>query len=136
MGEAASMKSVDTNVVLRFMLGDDEGQSLTAEAIFLGPCYLPLTVLIETAWVLAYSYDRTRTQVADGLLALIDQPKVSLENENAVRWALARYRDDNADLADMIHLVASMRCEQFLTFDRKLAVQAGPDAPVKIETLT
>lgn len=136
MGEAATMRSVDTNVVLRFMLGDDEGQSRTAEEIFLGPCYIPLTVLIETGWVLAYSYARSRTQIADGLLALIDQPKVSLENENVVRWALVRYRDDNADLADMIHLVASMRCEQFSTFDRKLPIQAGPDAPVVIETLT
>jgi predicted nucleic-acid-binding protein len=136
MGEAATMKAVDTNIVLRFMLGDDEGQSRTAEEIFLGPCYIALTVLIETGWVLAYSYGRSRTQIADGLLALIDQPKVSLENENVVRWALARYRDDNADLADMIHLVASMRYEQFSTFDRKLAVQAGPDAPVSIETLT
>ena len=79
------MMSVDTNIVLRFILGDAPEQSQTAEAIFRGPTFIALTVLIEAGWVLAYSYGRSRLQIADALLALIDQPNVALDSEPAVR---------------------------------------------------
>jgi predicted nucleic-acid-binding protein len=135
MEQASAMKAVDTNVVLRFILNDDERQSGIADEIFRFPCLIPLTVVVEASWVLSYSYDFSREQIADALLGLLDQPAVSLQNENEVRWALGRYRNHNADLADMIHLVASMRCERFSTFDRRLGGQAGSGSPVVVDTL-
>jgi len=129
------MKSVDTNVAVRFILGDDDNQSKTAAEVFRSPCFIPLTVLVETGWVLGASYGLDECQIAGALLALLDQPTVSTESEAEVRWALARYRDKGADLADMIHLVVSRRTEAFVTFDRKLPRQAGPDAPVHVDVL-
>lgn len=128
--------ALDTNVVLRFILGDHPQQADAASAIIRQPCFIPLTVLVEAGWVLANSYALPRQAIANALLALLDQPTVALESENEVRWALRRYRDHGADLADMVHLVASVRRRAFVTFDRRLAGQAGDDSPVPVDTLS
>ena len=127
--------SLDTNVVVRFILGDHPQQAAAAAMVIRQSCFIPLTVLLETGWVLSNSYGLSRQAIGDALLAVIDQPTVAVESENEVRWALRRYRDHGADLADMIHLVASARRRAFVTFDRRLAGQAGDASPVPVDTL-
>jgi predicted nucleic-acid-binding protein len=84
------VKTLDTNVVVRVLVGDDPQQTPIAERAFLeaiaaGGVYLPDVVLAEVAWVLhGYNLDRatrhrllerlvrTRGVVVDDIDAVID----------------------------------------------------------------
>jgi len=129
------LKAVDTNILIRWITGDDEHQAAMAGAIIAEPLFVPLTVLLETAWVLsARRYGLDRSEVAAALLAVIDMDTVHIEAPVAVRWAIGRY-SEGADFADMLHLVASRRAEGFVTFDRNLARRSGSDTPLQVQTI-
>jgi predicted nucleic-acid-binding protein len=136
MGQARTLISLDTNVLLRIIVRDDPGQYDTAVSVLMSPVFVPTTVLLETAWVLANTYKLERTGLADALLGIIDAPTVTVDDEVAVRWALGRYREARSDIADLLHLVQARRSDKFVTFDNKLAAQAGSKAPVAIAALT
>lgn len=127
------MKAVDTNVLVRWITRDDPVQTPLADQVMRTPVYVPLTVLIELAWVLrGEPYNMTRDVLTESLRLLIDLDGVTVPLEDAVRWAIERHRN-GADFADMVHLIESRRTDAFLTFERRLAKLAGPDAPVPVE---
>jgi predicted nucleic-acid-binding protein len=127
--------AADTNVVVRWIVGDDLEQTERATAVFEHPTFISLTVLIETVWVLSgRRYALDRATVADLLDRIVAARSVLLEHESAVSWAISRYRA-GADFADMIHLIAAADAERFVTFDLRLAGQAGASPPLAIETL-
>ena len=123
------MRAVDTNIVLRAILGDHAKQTPIAVRIMAGETFIPITVLIEIGWMLSRSLRYPRPQVADTLSDLVDSSTVA--DEPHVRWAIARYRA-GADFAAMLHLVTARDMAGFVTFDRELAQDAGPDAPVAV----
>lgn len=129
------MKSVDTNIVVRLIAADDEGQ--LASALYLlatSDVFISLGVLIESEWVLRsyYLYDRQRLNNA--LVALLDLSGVLVVDREAVDWALSRHAL-GADLADMLHLVGSKNAESFVTFDKYLTRDAGDASPVRVELI-
>ena len=128
------MKSLDTNVLARFLLGDDPEQEVMADSIMRSDVIVPITVLLETAWLLAFRYGRSRGEVADVLSRVVAMSNVAVADEPRILWALDRLRR-GADLADMFHLVESRDASCFSTFDRSLRRSAGKDAPIEIETL-
>jgi len=128
------MRAVDTNIVIRFLLGDDERQSAAAREIVDTQCLLPMTVLLETVWVLESRYEFARADVVRLLRCFVDLETVHCDNLAMIPWALERYQG-GADIADMLHLVEARDATQFTTFDRRLAKRAGPNPPVPVETL-
>ena len=51
------MVAVDTNVLVRLLTNDHAAQAARAAAVFQsGPVFIPKSVLLETEWVLRYSY--------------------------------------------------------------------------------
>ena len=128
------MKALDTNVVIRLLVADDPAQAVLAEAQITVPVLISLTVLLETAWVLASRYGLVREATATVLLNFIDQPTITIEEPMLVRWAIERFRS-GADFADMIHLVAARAGSAFVTFDRAMGREAGTDSPVPVELL-
>lgn len=127
--------AVDTNLVVRWIIGDDPEQTERSTAIFEQETYISLTVLIETVWVLSgRRYGLNRTLVADLLDRIVRARSVTIEHEASLPWAIDRYRA-GANFADMIHLIAAATADRFVTFDRRLVTQAGEIAPLAIETL-
>ena len=126
------MRAVDTNIVARFILNDDPIQSPTARAVIIGGAHVPLTVLLEAAWLFRSRYKRSRAAIHQVLLRLIDLPSITVNEPDLVRWALDRY-ECGADIADMIHIAASTHASVFLSFEDKLADKAGPNSPVPVE---
>nr|WP_249403737.1 type II toxin-antitoxin system VapC family toxin [Sphingomonas sp. CFBP 13720] len=116
------------------MLADHPEQTAAAIAIIGSGVYIPLTVLLELGWLLTSRYRQSREVVAAALLNLIDLPSVQVAEVAIVRWALGRF-GDGGDFADMLHLVAARDATAFATFDRGVAIAAGPDSPVAVETL-
>ncbi len=128
------MKAIDANVIARMLIGDDQEQARKAEAIVREGVFVPITVLLETAWLLRSRYRMSRMETATALKTFVDLPEVLVADPGGVAWALDRFAIAG-DLADLIHLVDSNMTEAFVTFDRALAVQAGPDTPVTVETV-
>ena len=59
-------------------------------------------------------------------------PDVVVSDLALLSWALTRYAD-SADVGDMLHLVEAAGHDSFLTFDRKLAKQAGDATPIQVK---
>ena len=52
------MVAVDTNVLVRLLVADHAAQATRAAAVFrAGRVFIPKSVLLETEWVLRYSYN-------------------------------------------------------------------------------
>jgi predicted nucleic-acid-binding protein len=118
------LKSVDTNILVRFILGDDPDQSPKAEAIVAQGVSVPITVLLELGWVLSTRYAFDRNRLAATLSALLDTPGIAIADEPTIRHALAAHAD-GADFADAIHLVSARGSDAFLTFDRGVKAEYG-----------
>lgn len=125
------MKAVDTNVLARFMLDDDPVQSPIARDLVKAGVFVPLTVLLELGWLLQSRYGLERGHLAASLLDLFDVPGVVLDDEGAVRSAVAAFAQ-GGDFADHIHLVAAKGVEAFATFDRRVVANKGIGVPVEI----
>jgi predicted nucleic-acid-binding protein len=125
----------DTNVVVRLLLRDDAAQAKKAEHAFLRHArgegvFLPLVVLVETAWVLAYTYELSRSAIHDHLLALTRTRGVVVDEAERVQEALDTYAAGAADFADYVILAGTRRagCKSLLTFDRRLGRERGVSA--------
>jgi predicted nucleic-acid-binding protein len=112
------MITVDTNILVRIVMGDDAAQ--TAIGLRVLQCGEPVlllnSVLLETAWVLKSVYGVPPGEIAAVLHDLMCIPMVMLESP-ATLEAVAWYQD-GMDFADAIHLAgAASRCEKLVTFD-------------------
>jgi predicted nucleic-acid-binding protein len=126
------MDVVDTNILARYFLDDDHEQSPRARAILMHGAFVSNSVLLETAWLLQSRYNQSPKAISSALLALIAMPDVVVSDLTLLSWALTRYAD-GADVGDMLHLVEAAGHDCFLTFDRKLAKQAGDATPVHVK---
>ncbi len=99
------MIAVDTNVLLRYLLRDNEVRAEKARHIFERAERVLITdvVLAETMWTLVGR--RYRAVKAD-LVAVVDNllqdPKVCFEDDDVVWKALQAYRKTDADFADAL----------------------------------
>jgi predicted nucleic-acid-binding protein len=128
------MIAVDTNVIVRFLVGDDPHQTVLARRTVARGIFVSHGVLMEAEWVLRTAYRLTAVWIADAFLDLVDLDCVQTDDPDLLRWAIDRYRT-GADWADMLHLIAGRAHAGFATFDRALPRQAGVDAPVGIEVV-
>jgi predicted nucleic-acid-binding protein len=125
----------DTNVVVRLLLRDDAAQAKKAEQAFLRHArgdgvFLPLVVVVETAWVLAYTYELSRRAIHEHLVSLIRTRGVVVDEADLVQDALDAYAKGAADFADYVILAATRQagCRTLLTFDRRLGKERGVSA--------
>lgn len=120
------MIGVDTNVLIRHIVGDDRGQAAAA-ARFLAarsaddPVFVSSTVLVELIWTLGTRYRQPPAVVARIVESLLSSADVVVEGPESVRRALADAVDANADLADAIiaHRAIDAGCDGIVTFDRR-----------------
>ncbi len=126
------MVAVDTNVVVRLVTSDHPAQTARAAAIFrAGPVYIPKSVLLETEWVLRYSYDLKSDAILRALRALLGLPNVSTEDPSAVVAAL-NLLEKGFDFADALHVASSATPGRFVTFDARLVRRARTASPVVV----
>src|ERR1035438_383437 len=98
------MTAVDTNIVVRFVTGDDPKQTNAARSLFAaGPVWIAKTVLLETRWVLRYLYGYEKTAIHHAFTNLLGLENVRMEDESCVAAALA-LTACGIDLADAMHL--------------------------------
>lgn len=118
------MTGVDTNILVRLLTGDDPAQSARAQAVFRKPSlFIPETVMLETEWVLRYSYEFEPSAICAAFVKLCGLPNVTLANPHRMLTALQWYAD-GMDFADALHLAQSQACTAFVSFDRKFIQKA------------
>ena len=118
---SAGVHGVDTNVIIRYLTGDDPAQAAKARAIIgRQPVFVPRTVLLEVEWVLRSAYGLPLAQIIAALRALAGLPGVSVEDAASVAKALD-WAEAGMDFADALHLAAVESCAGFFTFDQQFA---------------
>lgn len=126
------MIAVDTNIIVRLIVGDDEDQIARAFALAgRETFYVSLTVLIETEWVLRSRYGYDRAQIVTALRGLRDLVDLRFEHDEDVAWAIDRYAEAG-ELADYAHLAAARPIGRFATFEVRLARRAGELSPATV----
>jgi predicted nucleic acid-binding protein len=115
------MLAIDTNLIVRYLVGDHPGQSAKARALIDGnEVFVCCTVLLETEWVLRSFYEFEPLRLARALTDFAGLPRVNMENPALVAKALD-WMKRGIDLDDALHLLHSKDCEAFVTFDARFA---------------
>lgn len=126
------MLAVDTNVVVRLLVNDDQRQGAMARRLFeSGEIFIGVTVLLETAWVLESVYELSAGDAARVLRGLLGLPNVRVEDAGAVAAALDAV-SKGLELADALHLLRAPVEAEFVTFDRVLAKAGRKARPVRL----
>ena len=132
MRSVDAMRAVDTNVVVRYLVKDDDAQSARArDVVGSGGIFVPLTVVLECEWVLRSLYGFSGSAVIAALEAFCGAPGVAVGEAPAVKRAF-RLAKQGLDFADALHLAQATECEAFVTFDRRLARKAGRLAETRV----
>ncbi len=89
---ATAMRAVDTNVLVRLIVGDDPRQAAEAERFTASGAWVSLLVLAETVWVLATVYDRSPSVLARTIDMLLRHKDLTLQDPEVAAVALEHYR--------------------------------------------
>ena len=124
------MLAVDTNLIVRYLIGDHHQQAAKARAVIDSKdVFVSTTVMLETEWVLRSVYGFTPTQVCAALRGFAGLTRVSLEDPGLVATALDRMAH-GLDFTDALHFGRADDCDAFVTFDRKF-IKAARTAGLK-----
>jgi predicted nucleic acid-binding protein len=126
--------AVDTNVVARIILADDEAQTSRARSLVTRETVLVrTTVVLEAYWVLRRLGKQTHEKALRGLTAFLGLPTVVVEEPERVRVAID-LSIAGVGFADALHLSGLRPEDRFASFDRDLArtsARAGVAAVVE-----
>ncbi|WP_298855362.1 type II toxin-antitoxin system VapC family toxin [uncultured Paracoccus sp.] len=118
------MIAIDTNIVVRYLTGDHPEQSNRAREIVDGqPVLVPVTVVLETEWVLRSAYGYNPADVVRALRAFGGLPEVTIQDA-AILSAAFNLTEHGMDFADALHLGLSEEQDALLTFDRRFVKAA------------
>ena len=118
---------VDTNVLVRLFVTDDEVQHELSKAFFSSVAddmivVVDRVVLAEFYWVLRARYGQRDVAILDIIDMILERSDIEIEDRALVEAALAVARD-GADLSDALIATANQRngCRHTVTFDRQAA---------------
>ncbi len=99
------MIAVDTNVLLRYLLKDDDTQAEKSRRVFERAECILITdiVLVEAVWTLiGRRYRATRDDIIAVVEKLLQEPNVRFEDDEVIWSALQAYRETEANFADAL----------------------------------
>ena len=127
------MLGIDTNVLVRFLVQDDEAQFEKARKLIKREVaagrrvFVNQLILMETEWVLRSRYAVPKNQIIEAISGLLDATDVQFEDEPAIEEALFIWKDATADFADCLIGAKNRRmgCRVTATFDIKASKLPG-----------
>lgn len=125
--------TIDTNVLVRLAVQDDETQTQAAQALFAEGHELILTLpmLCEFVWVLRRGYGIPYARIAEVMRELLTSETIGVDRRSAL--AGVAMLEAGGDFADAViaHEGRWLGAETFVSFDRravKLLAEAGEKA--------
>ncbi len=127
------MPALDTNVLVRYVVRDDEAQ-LSAARRLIRSCvsrgqtlFVPITVTLEFEWVLRSNFGFSKVETIDALSTLFSAAELTFESERALEVALHLYREGSADFADCVHIALAAQARELplWTFDKRAGKVGG-----------
>jgi len=122
------MLAVDTNILVRLIVRDDQKQVLAAEQTIAAGAWVSHLVLTEATWVLDAVYERTARQIALAVEMLLDHKHLVVQEPEVVSAALGHFRARPVlGFSDCLLLEIARKNGHlpFGTFDRDLAKLPG-----------
>jgi len=121
------MKALDTNVLVRFLVRDNDQQAKTIYRIFKQAesdkeeLFVPLLVVLEILWVLESVYKIPRQEILDSINDLVLMPILEFEAQSVILKFVSSAQENKMDLSDLLIALSakSSGCEYVLTFDRR-----------------
>ena len=121
------MKALDTNVLVRFLVRDNEKQAKSVYRKFKEAetnkeiLFVPVLVVLETIWVLESVYGVTRQEILDSIDELLLMPILEFEVQSVIRNFVSSARETKMDLSDLLiaHSAKYSGCECVITFDKR-----------------
>ena len=121
------MKAIDTNILVRFLVGDDELQARKVYDIFKqvesskSELFVPILIVLELIWVLETVYDIPQLEIIDSISELMLMPILKFEHLTALHQFTKNTTADKYDLSDLLiaYSAAEQGCETTITFDKK-----------------
>jgi len=131
------MIGLDTNVLVRYLVEDDEPQcrratKLIEEAVTHGEqLFISDIVMCETVWVLSSAYRFSRTEIVDVLAALLRAKSVVFTSTDRLARSLDAFRKGKGDFADYLirELAQTVGADTVATFDKSLLKETGFSKP-------
>jgi predicted nucleic-acid-binding protein len=127
------MLGIDTNVLVRYLVRDDEvhfekAKKLIKREVLAGrSVFVNQLVLMETEWVLRSRYAVSKNQIIEAISGLLDAADVQFEDEPAIEEAIFTWKEVSADFADCLIGIRNKRlgCRATLSFDAKASRLIG-----------
>lgn len=121
------MKGIDTNILVRFLVGDDPDQANAVYNLFKKieedkrQLFVSLLVVLELLWVLEAVYKIKRNKIIASLADLILMPILEFENLEAIQNFIIESKNTRYELSDLLIANTSSfyGCESVLTFDKQ-----------------
>ncbi len=127
------MPSVDTNVLVRLLTGDNAAQCKASQELFSSEdIFIADTVILETEWVLRAAYSLDPASVCNAFRQVFGLPNVTLANGQVVATAIA-WHEAGVDFADAFHLALSQNHESLKTFDADFIKRAKTIGACRVE---
>lgn len=119
------MLGIDTNVLVRFLVRDDDAQFEKARKLIKREVaaghrvFVNQLVLMETEWVLRSRYVAPKSKIIEAISGLLDATDVQFEDEPSIEEALFMWKDSTADFADCLIGAKNRRlgCRATVSFD-------------------
>jgi predicted nucleic-acid-binding protein len=123
------MPGLDTNVLVRWLVEDDDTQVARAKNLFetarsrRTTLFVPDTVMLELEWVLRSRYGFDKSTVLGAFSALLETQELEFQTESAIERALHLYRLGAAEFRDCLHagICGAADRSPMLTFDERAA---------------
>jgi predicted nucleic-acid-binding protein len=126
---------LDTNILLRFVLRDDEAQYAKAEALLRDgftesdPGYVNIVALVEFCWTLRRTAKLANGRIREAVSLLLETENLFVERAETVAYAIWLSAEKGLEVPDAL-LAAINRedgCRKTLTFDKAFAEAGGAE---------
>ena len=117
------MKAIDTNVLVRLIVKDNDIQAKKALNYVKkqGEVLISTIVLCETAWVLEACYDIKKTELINVVEKVLFTTQFIFEHTDVIWLALNEFKRTNTDFTDCLIVATAKQqeCQSVGTFDKK-----------------
>ena len=117
---------IDTNIILRYLLGDHAEFSPKAEALMLDvskgvkKAEILDVVIVECIYVMDKYYQIPKAEIVDKLSRILNFSGIANPDRSEILCALLKYENSNADIVDCILAARSSPANVVVSFDKDI----------------